>query len=32
MFTAIFAVMTVGFFAALVANVAATVASTRQFA
>ena len=32
MFTAFFALMTVGFFVALVAIVAATVASTRQFA
>ena len=32
MFTALFVMMTVGFFAALVANVAATVASTRQYA
>ena len=32
MFTAFFALMTVGFFASLVANVAETVASTREFA
>jgi hypothetical protein len=32
MFTAFFIVMTAGFFVALVANVADTVASTRQFA
>jgi hypothetical protein len=32
MFTAFFALMTVAFFGALVANVAASVSSTRQFA
>jgi hypothetical protein len=32
MLTALFVVTTAGFFVALVANVAATVASTRQFA
>ena len=32
MFTAFFAVMTVAFFGALVANVAASVASAGQFA
>jgi hypothetical protein len=32
MFTAFFALMTVGFFVALVANVVATVAGTAEFA